>query len=140
MKRLLLIAALTAAALAWAGSRAAESSGTVPTSATAGVSISQTTACRGSVRVDDGGAVMGGALQPYYYDAVLGWVESSRASACTLDGTLQLDGGQRSRQVCEWAVNGQFGRVALVANGLVNDAGTSITATVRLECSGADLP
>ena len=133
----LLIATVMLAGLAYAGgcTRAAESTGAITVSATAGVPISDAEACRFSVRVTDGGTVNGGTLVAYYYDQVLGWVRSNSALDCTLEANRLIDGGAPSAQVCpDTQVRAQFGRVAVASKNLVDGTGLAITATVRVEC------
>lgn len=135
------LAVLLAGALAFAGTRARESAGAVPTLATDGVSIVGATACRMSARVTDGGAVNGGTLVPYYYDAVLGWVRAGSATDCTLESNKLLDGGAPSAQVCLVDVAGaSWGRIAAVANGLFTADGGPATANIRVECFDPTIP
>lgn len=138
MKRFIIISLLATAA--WAGSRAADTDGSPPTSATAGVNIAEVEACRGSVRFTDGGTIMGGKLVPYYYDSVLGWTEAKTADQCTLATDTLIDGGSRRTQTCEFAVQARYGRAALAGKSLVGEDGGAVQGTVRLECWGRELP
>lgn len=136
-----LVLALGCALVAYAGTRAKDSNGSIPTSATDGVSLDRVTGCRISVRVMDGGTVNGGTLVSYYYDPVLGWVRSPTALDCTLEANKLIDGGAPASQVCsDTQVLAQYGRVGVAVKSLVNGAASSITATSRIECWGPELP
>ena len=151
MRRFALIALLTAA-VAYAGTRAVEGAGAVPTLATHGVNLSEVAGCRASIRVDGGGTINGGTLASYYYDAVLGWVRSNTALDCTLEASKLLDGGAPAVQVCpDTLPQAKFGRFTVAANGIVGadggtpngvgtDGGQNIAPIVRVECWGASLP
>lgn len=135
MKLKLLTAVLLVAAVAFAGTRAKETSGAIPTLSTDGVALTDVSSCRFSARLTDGGTLNGGTLVAYYYDAQLGWVRSATALDCVLEANKLIDGGAPASQVCpDTAVNSRFGRVGVASKNLVNGAGTSVTATVRVEC------
>ena len=135
MKLKLSIIALLLAAVAFAGTRAKETSGAVPTLSTDGVALTDVSSCRFSARIVDGGTLNGGTLVAYYYDAVNGWVRSPTSLDCVLEANKLIDAGPPSAQVCpDTAVNSRFGRVAVASKNLVNGAGTSVSATVRVEC------
>lgn len=131
------VVALLLAAVAFAGSRFTETTGQLPKAATDGVSLIGVEACRASVRYIDGGTVAGGSIVPYYYDSAIGtWFQGADASKCTLDSTTQVDGGTRFAQICEWKVQAQFGRAAIVGSSLTPQA----VAINRLECWGPNVP
>jgi hypothetical protein len=88
----------------------------------------------------DGGTLMGGSLVPYYYDSAIGWVEGPTNTWCTLDTTVQADGGNRQKQVCEFTVQAPYGRAALVGKNLVQSGGGAAAAYTRLECWGPSIP
>lgn len=145
MRHLALVGIALVAFAAWAGSRAKENQGQVPSTPTDGVGISQASACRFSARVDDGGTLNGGKLVLFYGeplpDGGMRWVRSPSSLDCTLEAGKAIDGGNVSAQVCsDMAVGAQFGRVAPVASALVNASAAQITATVRAECWGPQIP
>ncbi len=126
---------------AWAGSRAKDSDGSVPTASTDGVSLSEVTGCRASVRSDGGTTINGGTLVLYYYDAVLGWAPSQSSLDCTLDAHRAADGGAGLSLVCpDTRVTAPYGRVAVNARSLTSSDGGVPTALVRIECFGPNLP
>lgn len=141
MKRYVLIAAVLGAVAAGAGTRYVETYGTLPTvladgGTTDGLSLAEVTACRATVRFIDGGTVAGGKLVPYYYDsAIAQWLESKTSDQCTLATDTQVDGGARRAQICEWAVQAQYGRVSVVPLSLTPQT----QGIIRLECSGPGL-
>lgn len=128
---------LVAAGLAFAGTNFAISgSASLPTRASDGVSLQNATSCRGMVYFTDGGTIMGGTLQPYYYNTNTPWMQGPRALACTLDTTYQIDGGSRKSQICEWTVANPYGRASVVATGLIGEDGGPVISQLRTECWG----
>lgn len=128
-------------AVSLAATRAQDSTCGYPTGSaldggtTNGVSLSEVTSCRMSVRVTDGGTINGGTLVTYYYDAVLGWVRASTALDCVLEANKLIDAGAPAAQVCpDTNVLGRYGRVTVVGKNLVNGAGAAAGATCRVEC------
>ena len=141
MRKLFFFCAAVFTALAYAGSRAAESSGATPTLTTDGVSLRDSEGCRVSARVGDGGTVNGGTLALWYHDSVLGWTRGSTSLDCTLESNKLWDGGAPSAQVCPDRVPAaRFGRMAAEARSLIGVDGGVITANVRVECWGRDIP
>lgn len=152
MKRLLISGAVLLAWLAWAGSRANESTGAVPSLATDGVSLNDSEGCRLSVREADGGTLNGGTLAVWYYDARLGWVRSASALDCVLESNKLADGGAPSAQVCpDLQPLARFGRLGVEARGLVGldggspnglgvDGGANVAPVLRVECWGRAIP
>lgn len=143
MKTLLAVSmcVLLVAAVAAGATRAQDSTCGYPTGSaldggtTNGVSLTEVTSCRMSVRVTDGGTINGGTLVTYYYDAVLGWVRASTALDCILEANKLIDAGAPAAQVCpDTNVLGRYGRVTVVGKNLVNGAGAAAGATCRVEC------
>jgi hypothetical protein len=151
MSRSLLLTGLIALSV-WAGTRAKDTTGAVPSAATDGVSLKEVQSCRASVRVADAGTVNGGTLVAYYYDAVLGWVRSNTSLDCTLEANKGPSGAAPSAQVCpDTQVLAAYGRVAVASSGLVGadggtpngigvDGGQNVEPVVRIECFGSNLP
>ena len=142
--RALLVAVGVVAAVALAGSRVKETTGAVgvaPTLSTDGVTLADSEGCRASARVADGGTINGGVLAAYYQDSVLGWVRAPTALDCTLESGKLLDGGAPAAQVCpDLGVLAKFGRIAFANKSLVGVDGGAVTATVRVECWGRNIP
>lgn len=141
--RALLVAVGVFAAVALAGSRVKETTGAgvAPTLSTDGVALADSEGCRVSARVTDGGTINGGTLVSYYQDGVVGWVRASTALDCTLEANKTLDGGAPAAQVCpDLGVLAKFGRIAFAGKSLVGADGGTVTATVRTECWGRNIP
>ncbi len=147
--RALLVAVGVIAAVALAGSRVKEgvqAQGAVPATladggTTDGVAIADSEGCRTSARVADGGTINGGVLASWYYDGVLGWVRASTALDCTIESSKLLDGGAPSVQVCpDLGVLAKYGRVMYTNKSLVGADAGAISATVRVECWGRNIP
>lgn len=137
MKYLLALGVGLVVAVAWAGSRAAESGGGVPTDAGQGVSLSGVTACRASVRQTDGGTINGGKVGFMYYDAVNGWVASPSVFDCSLSTAGLPDGGIQSAQVCpDMTVGVEVGRIGAFNKAIINGSGAPTLPIVRVECWG----
>lgn len=136
------LVSLFAVSLAYAGSRAKETTGNPPTLATDGVNLAEVEGCRISVRSTDGGTINGGTLRQWYYDSVLGWVPSNSSLDCSLDSARLLDAGAPSGQVCPDVIPlAKFGRMSVEANAVRNfDAGTVPGITTRVECWGRNIP
>ena len=158
MKRALLAAALTVAAIGYAKTRSATVTvlaptvvASPPTSATAGIALQDAIGCRMSIRVVDAGTINGGTLIPYYYDANLGWTRPATSQDCTLEANKLPDGGPPAAQVCaDMAPLARFGRVMVYAkavtggdggspNGFHADGGQFIAPTARIECWGPNI-
>lgn len=141
MKRALLLTGLVALSV-WAGTRAKDTDGSLPSTATDGVSLKEVQSCRASVRSVDGGTVNGGTVVSFYYDSVLGWVRSPASLDCVLEANKLLDGGAPSVQICpDTEVLASYGRVSFVPFGVVNASGAAVPGMqVRTECFGRDLP
>lgn len=151
MRKLALVTVLFTVALAWAGTRAKDSAGAPPTAATDGVSLNEVTSCRASVRTDAGGSLSAGQLILYYYDPVLGWVESD-PNLQTLSLGNTFDGGVRGSYVSpDLTVAAAYGRLGVAGkdikgrdggspNGDEGDAGFHVKPIFRVECYGANLP
>lgn len=151
MKRSLLLTGLLALSV-WAGTRAKDTTGAVPSAATDGVALRGVQACRVSARALDGGTVNGGTLVAYYYDSALGWVRSNTSLDCTLEANKGPSGAAPTAQVCpDTEVLAGFGRVSYAATGLVGadggtpngigvDGGANVEPVVRTECFGVDIP
>lgn len=137
MRPFLLVLAVLAAS-AYAGTRfVVTTSGTLPQKATDGVSLQGMSGCRAVVSYTDGGHISGGKIIPHYYDTGASqWVEGATANTCTLDTSTLADGGARAFQVCEWVVNAQYGRAAVVGSSLTPQA----IAQLRFECWGPNVP
>lgn len=141
--RYLVLPVMVCCALAFAGTRARDSSAP-PSAVTDGVSLSEVQGCRASVRIDGGGTIStGGKMVLSYYDAVLGWVESDSTLNYTVPIT-SADGGTRTSYVSpDIQPVANFGRIAVHTFGtLGSDGGTAATGTVkaRIECWGPSLP
>lgn len=138
MRKLLL--ALVLPVLAWAGTRAKESGSTPPTATTDGVNLSEVAGCRASVRVDAGTLGTSGKVLFWYYDAVLGWVESDSALHCTVTATSN-DGGTRMAYVCpDLQPAATFGRIAAQSYAVLASDGGPLDVRTRIECWGPGLP
>lgn len=136
--RLFAIAAVVTCLVAFAGTRAKESAAQAPTATTDGVSLSEVTGCRASVRVDAGTLATGGKILISYYDPVLGWVQSDSSLHCTVAATSD-DGGTRTSYVCpDMQPLAQYGRIAAQSTGVTSSGGAAVKT--RIECFGATLP
>lgn len=141
-----------AATVVWAGSRASESTGGVPSATTDGVTLLDSSGCRVSIRARDGGTVNGGTLAVWYYDSVLGWTRSATSLDCTLEANKLADGGAPTAQVCpDYQPMARFGRIAVEArnivgadggtpNGIGVDGGANVPPLTRIECWGSEIP
>ncbi len=132
-----LIAVAAVAAFAWGGSSSKESASTPPSASTDGLSLSEATSCRVSVRVD-AGTITAGKIVVSYYDSTLGWVESDSTLHCSVVATRN-DGGTRMAYVCpDLQVLAGFGRVAAHSYGVTQNDGGPVKT--RLQCYGPTLP
>lgn len=137
----LIVVSLGVAVTAFAGSRAKDSAGAVPSAATDGVALGDSEGCRLSVRTTDGGTINGGTLAVYYYDSVLGWVRSATSLDCVLESNKLIDGGAPQAQVCpDLGILARYGRIGVAAKALVGADGGTVTAITRVECYGAQIP
>lgn len=162
MKRLAFVAAVLAAACAFAANRYKDGDGSVPTACLgpphgAFVRLDGVVGCRMSVRVDGGGNIASGTLVPYYCQesspsGTAGLTVPEEAAAalhCTI--ATKLDGGLRTSYVCPDLVPAaRFGLVAatgFLIKGLdggsgaaaLADAGPSNQPIVRMECWGPNI-
>lgn len=147
--RTLFVLLLSVSVIALAGSRVKEitvAQGVVPTTladggTTDGVSLSEIEGCRISARVSDGGTINGGVIGVYYYDSAIGWVRASTALDCTLEASKLFDGGAPAAQVCpDLGILAKYGRISATNKSLVGIDGGAVTATIRTECWGRNLP
>lgn len=137
MRPFLFVLAVLAAS-AYAGTRfVVTTSGTLPQKATDGISLSNVEAVRATAYYTDGGTAAGGYLVPHYYDSATKlWIESKSPDWCLLESQTLIDGGTRGAQVCEWKVQAQYGRAAVVPRSVTPQA----TPNIRVEGWGRNLP